>query len=486
MRKFRNLVSVGLCALMLLGITPTIVYANSAQTHWNGMDAAGVVISGENGEDCPIMVEGEVLTFDIPTFPKEYYSKKEDYLAYPAKVTAEYTFYNPAEYEVTATLVFPFGNEPDYAFYSYGEKGITAAFNTDTEKYDILVNDQPVEKKIRHTLSYRYDQFELEKDMALLQDGYVADEFYHQDMTVTKYVYIVSGVDKETNRAANAGFDIAEGDSERKIYFVDQSGFHTQKYGNGRLSSWVENGEEIVIYVIGKPWDTQPEWKFYENGGVEDKEEIAGTMTYESARTKTMTLKEFALMGWSEETGVSESDWYNAVIAEMKEDEQHNSYGMLSLERFRQNFSGCLMRWYEYEITLAPDERLVNTVTAPIYPGINLDYEPPVYYYTYLLSPAKTWVGFGELQIVIRTPYYVTDCSLGELIRTENGDYMMFADGLPGGELEFTMSESAKPERSGSVGSYQIGELLRPVIFIAGIGICIVVAVGKLRKKKKE
>ena len=78
-------------------------YANSAQTRWKGMDASGVVVNGEAGEQCPIMVEQEVLAFDIPEFPKEYYSKKEDYLSYAAKVTAEYTFYNPAEYAVTAT-----------------------------------------------------------------------------------------------------------------------------------------------------------------------------------------------------------------------------------------------------------------------------------------------------------------------------------------------------------------------------------------------
>ena len=43
-----------------------------------------------------------------------------------------------------------------------------------------------------------------------------------------------------------------------------------------------------------------------------------------------------------------------------------------------------LMYWYQYEITLEPKERIVNTVTAPIYLFIDANYEPPIYTCTYL------------------------------------------------------------------------------------------------------
>ena len=102
--------AVILCILMLLG-TITPYYANSAQTHWTGVDATGAMVTDENS---PIVVEKEVLTFDITEFPSNYYREMEEYLAYSGKVTAEYTFYNPSDYTVTATLLFPYGKTPDY------------------------------------------------------------------------------------------------------------------------------------------------------------------------------------------------------------------------------------------------------------------------------------------------------------------------------------------------------------------------------------
>ena len=64
---------------------------------------------------CPIEVTKELLIFDISEFPAKYYYEREEYLAYTGRVTAEYTFYNPTDLTLTATIAFPFGNQPDYA-----------------------------------------------------------------------------------------------------------------------------------------------------------------------------------------------------------------------------------------------------------------------------------------------------------------------------------------------------------------------------------
>lgn len=485
MRKWKRIVSLGMCAFLFCSFGTTQAHANSAQMRWDGMDATGAMVTEEN---CPVIVEKEVLTFDIPEFPKEYYREAEEYLAYDARVTAEYTFYNPADYTVTATLLFPFGNEPDYAFYDYtvseGEKT-----GHDTGKFDILVNGQPIEKNIRHSLSYRYSQFVLERDMALLHDAFMTDDFYSPDMPVTVYSYKISDVDKQTYRAASVAFDVQKGDMTRKWYLVNQSGFHTQKDGDGRISTWVEDGPDggkMVLYIIGEPLTTQPEWKFYKDGGVEDGEEIAGSVVCDSAGTETMTLKEFALLNYSESTGVSESDWYNAVIHEMKEDETHNSYGMLSLERYRQGLSKNLMRWYEYEISLTPGERITNTVTAPMYPGISLDFEPPVYHYTYLLSPAKTWAAFLELQIVINTPYYVVNGNIEDLKQTGTG-YMAFYDGLPEEECEFTLSSELDPKSNlTGYGSGMSGKAIRIGILVCCLALCVVGTATNLMRRGRK
>lgn len=458
-----------IAVVLLLTETQPVAEANSAQRKWEGTDVAGTVI--KDGES-PIIVEKEVLTFDIPEFPKQYYPDEEEYLAYDAKVTAEYTFYNPSEYQVTASLFFPFGNEPEYA------NGAD-----DIEKYDILVQGKPIEKKIRYSFASVTQSFDLEQSLAKLQDGHMEDDFYAPDMTVTEYRYTVSGVDSATYKAANAAFDIGD-ETERKIYFVEQSGFHMQDDGIKRISAWTKNADEYTVYVIGKPLQESLPWKFYKNGGAEDTEEIDGTMTLKESRT--MTLYEFAMANYDASGEIGEVDWYNAVIAEMKETEINENSGILCLDCYARNYEGALLRWYEYEITIEPEERIVNTVTAPLYPNIDATYDPEVYYYTYLLSPAKTWKAFWELEVVIRTPYYVTVSSIDGLTAVSDG-YRMFLDGLPEGEFRFAMSTSAEPKKAGAYAGYGFGNrVVRGVIFAVGIGLSAAGLCVNLRKKKRK
>ena len=66
--------AVLLTVLMLATSFVVPAYANSAQTHWRGVDSTGAVVVGE---DCPIEVTKEVLTFDISEFPDNYYREME-------------------------------------------------------------------------------------------------------------------------------------------------------------------------------------------------------------------------------------------------------------------------------------------------------------------------------------------------------------------------------------------------------------------------
>ena len=116
-----GLLTAGCC---FLGMIP--VSANSAQTEWEGSAQGGIVVSDS---ECPLIVENELLTFDIQEFPKTFYESLDEYLAYSGKVTAEYTFYNPSDYTVRATLAFPFGRAPDYGYiydYDTGESCLDA------------------------------------------------------------------------------------------------------------------------------------------------------------------------------------------------------------------------------------------------------------------------------------------------------------------------------------------------------------------------
>lgn len=473
-------------AILMLMTVCIPAHANSAQVHWQGVNATGAIIADGNS---PIIVEKELLTFDIAQFPQNYYSNIAEYLSYTGRVTAEYTFYNPSDYTVTAKLMFPFGAQPTYAS-NYDYETGNRIDHADTEKYDVTVNGETIEKNLRYTLSEWGAQFELTKDLALLHDGFVEDGFYSPDMPVTVYLYKVSGVDTQKYPAATVAFDISEDDyPNSRIYFQEQSGSHfSNRTNTQRMSIDAENDQKIVLWVIGEPLDAPLEWKFYQNGGVEDREQIDGTVVH--YETETMTFKDFAMQGWFEEhTTVSESDWYNAIVAFIKDAETSSFGSMLYLWNPYVINSPTLMRWYEYEITLAPGERIVNTVTAPIYPSIDSSYKPSVYEYTYLLSPAKTWAKFGEIEIVINTPYFATEFNLDGLERTENG-YTLTQNGLPTGELIFSLSESEAPQAYvPQITDYIPIEIIISFSIIGGIALLLiggVVTIIVIRRKKKR
>ena len=160
MKNKQLLALISLWLLLSCLILP--VSANSAQQHWSGTDASGAVITDG---DSPIVVEKELLAFDLNEFPDNYYSDDSDFLSYTGKVTAEYTFYNPSNITVTATLAFPFGNLPGYG---YG--------CDDVDKYGVSVNGEQIEASIRHTpylYSYSNKRFDLDGSLDLLNNDYI-------------------------------------------------------------------------------------------------------------------------------------------------------------------------------------------------------------------------------------------------------------------------------------------------------------------------
>lgn len=457
-----------LVTMLVLTAAVTPAAANSAQTHWTGVDATGAVVQDAH---CPIVVEAERLIFDIRQFPEIYGRELEAFLSYSGSVTAEYTFYNPADYAVTATLLFPFGCAPSYA--------PDDCYGRDAEKYDILVDGAAIDRTLRHTLSDRYARFDLDRDLALLHDDYVTDDFLTPDLPVTKYVFVPEGVDTETYDAATVGFEMVQDDPVRKLLFVNQSGMHTMEHGVLWVDTWVATQETVTVYVLGQDYDAFPQWAFYRNGGFNDRESIAGTMREESRQT--MTFRELAMSEWDADTGVSEIDWYNAVAA-MLTDETCATGSLLNLWDFGSlDLRDNLMRWYEYELTLEPGARIVNTVTAPIYPDIVERYDPPVYSYCYLLSPAQTWADFGTLDILVNTPFYMTVSGPEGFERTGTG-YALHLDGLPEGELNFDLCSEPDPALSSR---YGLGGWTGVTAVLAAL-IGVILLVMPLRNRKKQ
>ena len=103
-------------------------------------------------------------------------------------------------------------------------------------------------------------------------------------------------------------------------------------------------------------------------------------------------------------------------------------------------------RSYVYEITLQPGQELVNTVTAPIYPTMEIRYEPAKYEYYYYPSPDFTWKSFGTLDVVINTPFHLLPRnSYYQFEKTDTG-YKTSIDETPMNYLCFELCASENPE----------------------------------------
>ena len=274
----------------------------------------------------------------------------------------------------------------------------------------------------------------LDEDLPKLADSYICDSFFVPDMPVRVQRYSVTGIDKEYG-AATAAFVINADSAKTRVLCEKQTGGARLKKGS-QASCWVQNGDTITVYIFGELPKEELIWTLYENGACEKV--IEGTVSSEFSE---MTFKDYALRGYDENSGILESDWYNAQVELLRLGSEIWGNGLVQIEAGV--FS--LMRWYEYTITLEPGQTLKNAVTAPLYPAIDADYTPSIYAYTYLLSPAKTWTQFGELDITVNTPYYMTECGIDGFTRTDSG-YALTLPGLPEGELTFTLSEAERPQ----------------------------------------
>ena len=446
-------------------------HANSAQTYWKGVAASGAIIADK---ECPITVEHELLTFDIQNLPENYYNPET--FGYTGKVTAEYTFKNPADYTVTASLAFPFGTYPSYLPEIYSSEN--GAPYDDTAVYGVTVNGEEISKTLRHT--YTNGNY-TNADLTKIADSYIKGSFFRADMPVTKYTYKASGIEKEPNSSAYASFTLTADISETRTVMIPNSGYD---YHDGEKTAtagtWVQNGDEIIIYAIGKPYEKAPQFTVYFSGA--EEEAIGGDITLIS--TETMTYEDLVFLNYSENSPITRIDWFNAMLAMHESADTRSGLIFEGGEYALSPGRDSLMRWYLYEITLAPGETLKNTVTVPIYPDIDGNYIPPVYSFEYLLSPASTWKSFGSLDIVFNTPYNIIESGFESIVRTENG-YSLSLDSLPDKELEFKLCTSENPEKQKS--SYFLPiEMIISFSIIAGIAAVIAAVVIIIKKRKKK
>lgn len=467
MKKRIFTVFITVFMLFNMGVT---AFANAGPSVWYGADSASVVIM----DDCPLIVEKEILTFDIYQKPYEYFEGlQENAEQYTDKFTAQYTFYNPTDTDITAQLAFPLGMVPDYI-----------NMKIDTEKYTVSVDNKEIEKEIRYTNSDQYYVFDYRKEAVKLIDGYMPDDFFSPDMTVTKYT-LVPHTDEEIDyhREMRMEWDGNISDKTRII----PMGFDSFKWEEGQkaeIASGLLRKHNAVIYAVGQPLEKFPEYKFYDSHK-DNAKQIDGYVEIKEEKTTLENLLVGLFADFSGNLNIESKDLYNMFICHISESKDYyEKLGIIHTDSFYTYNHVC---WYLYEITVPAGQSVVNTVTAPVYPDVNVNYTPHKCDYTYLLSPAKEWADFKDIEININTPFYMLETNQSGFEKTETG-YIYKGVGLPDGELEFTLCESETPQKddNSEYNLFMFVYIVLPVGLFVGVIILFVFLIKNIDKKKKD
>lgn len=470
----KKIINVIFSAVLFFSVSMS-AFANSGPSSWRGSNATGMAAIDEN---CPLEVKKEVLNFEINQFPRDHYSDRtaEELEKYNDRFTANYTFYNPKDYDVTATLAFPLGALPEYV-------DIQTDFS-DSEKYNVTVNGTAVEKEIKFTRMKNIYDFDFSEELPKLVEGYMEDDFYHPDMAVTKYVIEPQVEFSPEMKNVDISFIWnSEKHSETKIIPVNFSGYGTKDGKTIEISGRMREKEKFILYVIGQPLDEMPHFEFYN-----DKEKIDCEVEITSSRMTFSQLIIEHTANLNIYDSMTETEIYNITLTYLKQSEDfYNMKGILDLNWWWPAFNdGNIMAWFLYDITVPAGQTVENSVTALLWPGIELNYSPYKYEYTYLLSPAQGWAGFDEIEININTPYQILEINKEGFMKTETG-YSYKGDGLPEGELVFTVSESENPvkEKTGYTGFFALIFGL-PFLLVIGLVIFFAVLIRNVERKNEE
>lgn len=436
--------------------------ANSAQRYFEGIDSTGALVDMEN---CPIVVDKEDLDFyieysdDAPSRDDIYYAARFGY------VTATYTFRNPSENTINMDVVFPYGYAPK------NDKIVE-------KECSVKVDGEDVAWKKRYTLK-EYYRFNAVDDMQLIKDGFDQDEYFYTDKKVYKYVYSVN--DNVNGRKLEFQFASS---SDRKIV-TDYYSYS----GSSTLYVDTVGKQELTFYVIGEDLDLAACEETVIN------EQKGGHLTLVS-RTEQTFGDELAFINRPKDSDISDVDWYNALSSKFDYVRNVTVFSpqyltVLGIDGYNGGYE--LFRWCQYTLSIAPGQSVVNAVTVPLFPSVDVHYDPDVYEFTYYLSPATTWAGFKDLTVNIHTNGYVLKYQ-DKGFEKVDGKYTYHTDTLPSGELTFKVCNEEKPTTQyGRTFSSVIILLAKVIGFgvllpvsIALIVIVIIVIVKAVKRKKNK
>jgi hypothetical protein len=460
--------------------------ASSASIYLSEDNIIGSVVLSDN---CPIEVEEANLTFNIPQLPgRSFLYDEQAYLNYNANVVAEYNLFNPTAQDETLWLAYPVDFNPSYCYKSFDETTGNYTYGDTTGNYNITVNGQQIEKTV--TFTYGSSNF----DTKVKRLNGAGHEHVNTEANVTTYKYKVSAITDDALTAAsgvevvpdtsNLYYAFAEITMPRNNIFSSYDVSMRDYRINGEnitigLDTYVQNKEEFEITIFGD-LESAPQFTLYKNYGMT---EVKGSC--EVIEQSQKTFAEFAIYN-KNITNISDDNWVN-LYAEMLE----NSYSEDSPFIIYNTYLSYYMVncWYVYSATIPAGGRVVNEVTAPLYPRMIESEKTCVCYYSF--SPAERWADFKKLNITVNTPYYLTS-GYPYLESTATDTYSVTVNDVTDLSIYLNVSTSKNNALTSedylvtALGVFVLSVLILLPVKIVTAVVVLIVAVSKNKKPNKK
>ncbi len=358
-----------------------------------GVDVYGVFPQGRKSQ---LQLDSLALTYDIPELPADEFDASELLGRYSSTLRLDYTFSNPTDTEQSVKMMFAAANVPSYA-----EQSSTSAQRA--ALYTIELDGERITPELRHAWtsypqSYQtgfvgYDPREYAGN---LHESYAEHAFLSPDLPVTVYTYQIEPKDGFTGHMT-ALFNHSP---DQTWVFFDRNGSVEDEGVHTRLSRYTWDGDIVKFYVLGKdPGEVSWQLRTTSDKIVYDSPTLASR--------ETVTFGELALQYHDKNTGISESDWYNAVVAMLDFCRFEDSGVLGEKNSLDMDVTSHLQCFLTYDVTLGAGESTVNSITLPVYPDIMEYYSPKAATFTYHFHGSSDWKSVGKYTVRIDTGHKI-------------------------------------------------------------------------------
>lgn len=432
-RKTKNLAFL-LIPILLLVLTPP-AFANSLPVYWQGYPSFEVLMVDKNS---PIEVKSEHLLFDLSKFNQHEYTIS-------GEVTAVYEMFNPTNESVSVQMAFPFISKIS----NLSKNDISITADNENIPYDIYISETV------DSYGASFDQGNIPVDFSKITETITTGSYQGKCLSENDegILYTFEVVPEKEERIH---FAVAFNEIDSNKTKIVSDGFHAFEGGQNymKFSGWCNEKNYFEIFVFGEQLDFEIEG--YTDGSHKVKsdnfsynisQKVIDVKSFIEDKVEKVNAEktEYSEIIASCISNVGKSQVYKMYISTMDKILTHNGY--VAWDDIEHQFFLSKLIIMVYTVEFPPNS--VKTISVGYRALGTMDSRKtskPLYTFSYLLTPARYWAAFSNLNIEIITPTqapHIVQSSI-EFESTKPYHFAASLASLPENDLFFTIHGNKK------------------------------------------